>query len=68
MEVLLQKFVVFSKEEVEKCKSRDMLEQLLTEMAGEYPTLGEVFIDERDAYLTYTLQCAASMLLISMLM
>lgn len=37
-----------------------MLEQLLSEMAGEYPAFGEVFLDERDIYLTYSLQAAAS--------
>lgn len=36
-----------------------MLEQLLSEMAGEYPALGEVFVNERDIYLTNTLQQAA---------
>lgn len=49
-----------SKEEIERCKRRDMLEQLLAEMAGEYPALGEVFVDERDIYLTHSLQMAAS--------
>lgn len=49
-----------SKEEIEKCKRRDMLEQLLAEMAGEYPALGEVFVAERDIYLTHSLQAAAS--------
>lgn len=47
-----------SKEDVEKCKKRDMVEQLLAEMSDEYPTLGEVFVKERDIYLTYTLQQA----------
>lgn len=37
-----------------------MLEQLLAEMAGEYPALGEVFVAERDIYLTHSLQAAAS--------
>lgn len=36
-----------------------MLEQLLAEMAGEYPALGEVFVTERDIFLTFTLQQAA---------
>lgn len=49
-----------SKEEIERCKRRDMLEQLLAEMAGEYPALGEVFVDERDIYLTHSLQIVAS--------
>lgn len=48
-----------SKEEIEKCKKRDMLEQLLAEMAGEFPTIGEVFVNERDIFLTNSLQRAA---------
>lgn len=50
--------MVFSKEDVEKCKKRDMLEELLAEMAGEFPALGEVFVNERDIYLTHSLQIA----------
>lgn len=49
----------FSVEEIEKCKNRDMLEQLLAELAGEYPAFREVFLDERDIYLTNSLQAAA---------
>ena len=48
-----------SKEEIEKCKRRDMLEQLLADMAGEYPALGKVVVDERDIYLTHSLQMAS---------
>ncbi|KAG5889598.1 hypothetical protein JTB14_024019 [Gonioctena quinquepunctata] len=48
-----------SAEEIEKCKNRDMLEQLLAELAGEYPAIREVFLDERDIYLTNSLQAAA---------
>lgn len=50
--------MVSSKEDVEKCKKRDMLEELLAEMAGEFPALGEVFVNERDIYLTHSLQIA----------
>lgn len=50
--------MIFSKEDVEKCKKRDMLEELLAEMAGEFPALGEVFVNERDIYLTHSLQIA----------
>lgn len=45
-----------SKEDVENCKKRDMLEELLAEMAGEFPALGEVFVHERDIFLTHSLQ------------
>lgn len=48
-----------SMEDVEKCKSRDMLEELLAELVGEFPTLGEVFVHERDIFLTHSLQVAA---------
>lgn len=36
-----------------------MLEQLLADMSDEYPVLGKVFVDERDIFLTYSLQQAA---------
>lgn len=49
-----------SKEEVEKCKQRDLLEEMLAEMTGEFPALSNVFVNERDIYLTYSLQLAAS--------
>ncbi|RZC37929.1 traB domain-containing protein [Asbolus verrucosus] len=46
-------------EDIEKCKKRDMLEQLLTELAGEYPAFRDVFLNERDIFLTHSLQTAA---------
>lgn len=49
-----------SKEEVEKCKQRDLLEEMLAEITGEFPALSRVFVDERDKYLAYSLQLAAS--------
>jgi pheromone shutdown protein TraB len=49
-----------SREEVEKCKQRDLLEEMLAEMTGEFPALSQVFVEERDTYLTYSLQLAAS--------
>lgn len=52
------KKVFFSVEDIEKCKNRDMLEQLLADLAGEYPAFREVFLDERDIYLTNSLQMA----------
>lgn len=45
-----------TKEEVEKCKNRDLLDQMLEEMAGEFPELRDVFVRERDIYLTHSLQ------------
>lgn len=48
-----------SKEEVEQCKKKDLLEELMREMAGEYPVFGDVFVKERDTYLCHSLQVAA---------
>ncbi|XP_078678473.1 traB domain-containing protein-like isoform X2 [Branchiostoma floridae x Branchiostoma belcheri] len=48
-----------SKEEVEKCKQRDLLEEMLAEMTGEFPALSRVFVTERDQYLAYSLRLAA---------
>ncbi|CAD6230429.1 GSCOCG00006751001-RA-CDS [Cotesia congregata] len=45
-----------SKEDVERCKRRDLLEELLAEMTAEYPPLGKVFVNERDKYLAHSLQ------------
>ncbi|CAG9858218.1 unnamed protein product [Phyllotreta striolata] len=47
-----------SAEEIEKCKERDILAQLLADLAGEYPSLREVFLDERDVFLANSLQLA----------
>lgn len=47
-----------SREDVEKFKQSDLLESMLKDMANEYPELGKVFIEERDTYLTYSLQMA----------
>lgn len=49
-----------TKEDVEQCKQKDLLEELMKEMAGEFPAFGEVFVNERDLYLCYSLQMAAS--------
>ncbi|XP_063227727.1 uncharacterized protein LOC134533887 isoform X2 [Bacillus rossius redtenbacheri] len=49
-----------SKEEIERCKRRDLLEEMLAEMAGEFPALGTVFVNERDVYLAHSLQLAAT--------
>lgn len=49
-----------TKEEVEKCKQKDLLEEMLKEITGEFPTLSSVFVAERDVYLTYSLQLASS--------
>jgi len=50
---------LYSKEEVEKCKQKDLLEEMLREMTGEFPALSEVFVKERDMYLANSLRLAA---------
>lgn len=46
-------------EEVEQYKQKDLLEELLLELAGEFPGFGRVFIQERDLFLCHSLQVAA---------
>lgn len=48
-----------SKEDVEKCKQKDLLEEMLKEMTGEFPGLSEVFVKERDTFLAHSLKHAA---------
>jgi len=48
-----------SKEEVEKFKEKDILEEMLKEMAGEFPAFSEVFVRERDLFLSYALRRVA---------
>ena len=45
-----------TKEDVENCKNKDLLQNMLAEMAGEFPALSSVFVDERDIFLTHSLQ------------
>ena len=45
---------------MERCKDRDLLENMLAEMAGEFPALSRVFVAERDLFLAHSLQLAAS--------
>lgn len=47
-----------SKEEVERCKQHDLLEEMMREMAGEFPALSRVFVKERDLYLVHSLRLA----------
>lgn len=48
-----------TKEEVEQCKQKDLLEELMEQMAGEYPVFRDVFVTERDLYLCHSLSVAA---------
>jgi len=47
-----------SKEEIERCKERDLLEKMLSEMTGEFPSITEVFVNERDTHLAHSLLLA----------
>ncbi|XP_014209792.1 traB domain-containing protein [Copidosoma floridanum] len=55
---LLREKQPISQEDIEKYKCRDSLEQIMAELVGEYPELGEVFVHERDLFLTHSLQLA----------
>ena len=44
---------------MEKCKQKDLLEEMLKEMTGEFPGLSKVFVQERDTFLANSLQLAA---------
>ncbi|XP_055605608.1 traB domain-containing protein [Uranotaenia lowii] len=46
-------------EEMEQCKKKDLLEEIMLEIAGEFPAFGRVFVQERDLYLCHSLQVAA---------
>lgn len=48
-----------TKEEVEQCKQKDLLEELMEQMADEYPVFRDVFVTERDLYLCHSLTVAA---------
>lgn len=56
---LLTSNQTISLEEVEKCKQKKMLDDMLEEMAEEFPALKQVFVVERDMFLCHSLQVAA---------
>ncbi|MXQ95343.1 hypothetical protein E5288_WYG005130 [Bos mutus] len=49
----------FKEDDVERCKQKDLLEQMMAEMVGEFPDLHRTIVSERDVYLTYMLRQAA---------
>lgn len=49
-----------TQEDVELCKQRSMLDEIIASMKEEFPVLGEVLVKERDIYLTNSLQLACS--------
>lgn len=48
-----------TKEDIEKMKNHGMLDDLLDEIADKLPAVRHVFLDERDTYMTHSLQLAA---------
>jgi pheromone shutdown protein TraB len=48
-----------SKADVESCKNKDLLEELMSEMATEFPAFGDVFVKERDIFLCHSMELAA---------
>ncbi|XP_033337801.1 traB domain-containing protein isoform X2 [Megalopta genalis] len=52
------KSIDISKEYVEVCKQKSLLDNLIHELKEEYPPIEKVFVKERDLYLTHSLQTA----------
>lgn len=52
-------FLALRKEDIENLKNMDLLDALLKEFGASFPEFKHVLIDERDQYLTYSLQKAA---------
>ena len=48
-----------SKEDVERCKQKDLLEQMMAEMIGEFPDLHRTIVSESGIYVMYMLRQAA---------
>lgn len=53
--LLLSLRMDIKQEDVERCKNKDILEELLEEMAGEYPQVSRILVDERDQYMAQVL-------------
>jgi pheromone shutdown protein TraB len=53
------KFLFCSKEDVERCKQKDLIAEMLAQMTGDFPKLYEIIVKERDAYLARSLRLAA---------
>lgn len=49
-----------TQEDIELCKQRSTLDEIIAGMRKEFPVLGEVFVKERDIYLTNSLQLACT--------
>lgn len=47
--------VSITQDDVERCKNKDILEQLLQELGGEFPGFKRVLLDERNIYLAHSI-------------
>jgi pheromone shutdown protein TraB len=54
--LILSNGATITPEDVERCKQKDLLEEILREMAGEFPQLSRIFVSERDEYMVHVLQ------------
>jgi pheromone shutdown protein TraB len=54
--LILSNGATITPEDVERCKQKDLLEEILREMAGEFPQLSKIFVSERDEYMVHVLQ------------
>ena len=59
---------VITKEDVGRCMDRNLLHDMLAEMAGEFPALSRVFVAERDLFLAHSLQLAAMPIVLSLVL
>lgn len=57
--------VTITQEDVEKFKKKDMLEQMLEELGGEFPGFKRVLLDERNYYLAHSIYHWANNLITS---
>lgn len=44
-----------TQEDIERCKDKDILEQMLQELGGEFPGFKRVILDERNVYLAHSI-------------
>ena len=51
--------ISYSAEEIEKYKQKDVIEEMMAKLLADHPSVSQVFINERDIYLTHSLQVAS---------
>jgi len=55
---MLTSNVSVTADDVEKYKQKDILEAMMEEMAGEYPSFTQVLVEERDTFLAHSMRVA----------